>query len=185
MGKRGKLDWDQAMLESGHRQTESRNKKWASRLRTSTKNKNTIDSITREQVKGFKFMIFEDFKWTLGCIRTRKHRSLQWVWPLRWWWRRCCKIIHSSFRILWFNQKGGKKSLWYCWLGYETTITPITAWNSFIWLFYMPFYTLFYLNLLSRSSHFHLSYFQFSNTLHFPQWDRLFYTQSPNKIYIL
>ena len=62
MGKRGKLDWDQAMLESGHRQTESRNKKWASRLRTSTKNKNTIGRITREQVKGFKFMIFEDFK---------------------------------------------------------------------------------------------------------------------------
>ena len=50
MGKRGKLDWDQAMLESGHRTTENKNKKWASRLRTSTKNKNVIDSITREQI---------------------------------------------------------------------------------------------------------------------------------------
>lgn len=62
MGKRGKLDWDQAMLESGHRTTESKNKKWASCLRTSTKNKNAIDSITREQVRGFKVMIIEDFK---------------------------------------------------------------------------------------------------------------------------
>ena len=71
MGKRGKLDWDQAMLESGHRTTENKNKKWASRLRTSTKNKNVIDSITREQVKVCKCMIIEDFKRTIGCTRAR------------------------------------------------------------------------------------------------------------------
>lgn len=50
MGKRGKLDWDEAMMESGHRTTTNKNKKWSSRLRASTKNKNVVDSITREQV---------------------------------------------------------------------------------------------------------------------------------------
>ena len=50
MGKRGKLDWDEAMMESGHRTTANKNKKWSSRLRASTKNKNVVDSITREQV---------------------------------------------------------------------------------------------------------------------------------------
>lgn len=62
MGKKGKLDWDQAMMETGHRTAENKNKKWASRLRASTKNKNAIDSITREQVNYFSNVNCEDFK---------------------------------------------------------------------------------------------------------------------------
>ena len=49
MGKRGKLDWDQAMLESGHRQTESRNKKWAYLKILNER----LDAFERENIEAF------------------------------------------------------------------------------------------------------------------------------------
>ena len=49
MGRTGKSEWDAAMSASGHRLVEKK-KKWASRLRSTTKNTNIVDSITREQV---------------------------------------------------------------------------------------------------------------------------------------
>lgn len=49
MGRTGKSEWDAAMSASGHRLVEKK-KKWTSRLRSTTKNTNIVDSITREQV---------------------------------------------------------------------------------------------------------------------------------------
>lgn len=50
MGKKGKSEWDEAMEATGHRITTEKTKKWASRLRTNTKNGNVVDAITKEQV---------------------------------------------------------------------------------------------------------------------------------------
>lgn len=50
MGRTGKSEWDAAMSASGHRVIEKKTKKWTSRLRSTTKNTNIVDSITREQV---------------------------------------------------------------------------------------------------------------------------------------
>ena len=49
MGRTGKSEWDAAMSASGHRVVEKK-KKWTSRLRSTTKNTNIVDNITREQV---------------------------------------------------------------------------------------------------------------------------------------
>ena len=49
MGKKGKSEWDEAMEATGHRITTEKTKKWASRLRTNTKNGNVVDAITKEQ----------------------------------------------------------------------------------------------------------------------------------------
>ena len=51
MGRSGKSEWDEAMLKTGHRVVSNTKKKWASRLRSTTKNTNVVDSITREQVR--------------------------------------------------------------------------------------------------------------------------------------
>lgn len=51
MGRSGKSEWDEAMLKTGHRVVSNTKKKWASRLRSTTKNANVVDSITREQVR--------------------------------------------------------------------------------------------------------------------------------------
>ena len=53
MGKKGRSEWDEAMEATGHRIIKEKTKKWASRLRTNTKNINVVDSITREQVNHF------------------------------------------------------------------------------------------------------------------------------------
>lgn len=50
MGRSGKSEWDEAMMKTGHRVVSTTKKKWASRLRSTTKNSNVVDSITREQV---------------------------------------------------------------------------------------------------------------------------------------
>ncbi|KAK8816632.1 hypothetical protein WA538_002493 [Blastocystis sp. DL] len=50
MGRSGKSEWDEAMLKTGHRVVSNTKKKWASRLRSTTKNANVVDSITREQI---------------------------------------------------------------------------------------------------------------------------------------
>ena len=62
MGKRGKSEWDEAMEATGHRITTEKTKKWASRLRTNTKNGNVVDAITREQVCLIWCFSFLDFK---------------------------------------------------------------------------------------------------------------------------
>ncbi|KAK8802641.1 hypothetical protein WA171_006317 [Blastocystis sp. BT1] len=49
MGRTGKSEWDAAMSASGHRVVEKK-KKWTSRLRSTTKNTNIVDNITREQI---------------------------------------------------------------------------------------------------------------------------------------
>ena len=49
MGRTGKSEWDAAMSASGHRVVDKK-KKWSSRLRSSVKNTNVVDAITREQV---------------------------------------------------------------------------------------------------------------------------------------
>lgn len=51
MGRTGKSEWDAAMTASGHRVITATKKKWTSRLRSTTKNTNVVDSITREQVR--------------------------------------------------------------------------------------------------------------------------------------
>lgn len=50
MGKRGKSEWDEAMISTGYRANNKKSKKWESRLRGASKNNNVLDSITREQV---------------------------------------------------------------------------------------------------------------------------------------
>ena len=50
MGKRGKSEWDEAMISTGYRTSNKKNKKWDSRLRGATKNSNVLDSVPREQV---------------------------------------------------------------------------------------------------------------------------------------
>ena len=62
MGKRGKSEWDEAMEATGHRITTEKTKKWASRLRTNTKNGNVVDTITREQVWSISYFAILDFK---------------------------------------------------------------------------------------------------------------------------
>ena len=49
-GKRGKSEWDEAMISTGYRASSKKGKKWESRLRGASKNNNVLDSITREQV---------------------------------------------------------------------------------------------------------------------------------------
>lgn len=62
MGKKGKSEWDEAMEATGHRITTEKTKKWASRLRTNTKNGNIVDAITREQVWILGRVFILDFK---------------------------------------------------------------------------------------------------------------------------